>query len=212
VATVAPPPVAAARRDPTRRGWASAFGATAVLVGIAAAALIPNLIVEPMDGMTHYMAFVGPGNPGHPWTLLLGMGGMIVAYAGPLAALLSVYPARHRQRVIQGGVLALTLATCALAGYFARYALGAALFGGLELHGTVDWLSVILLILTPVPLLAASLLLLATGRLEDRWVWIGAVLLHLGTMIFGMAATSLLGGSEPHGHAEALALLTIRWG
>jgi hypothetical protein len=178
-----------------RTGPLVAYLLTVAALAVGAAVLVPNYVVEPMGRMTHYMALIGPENPAHPWTLLFGMGGMVIAYALIIPYLVGLLP----EGAARVGTLLLAALTTAFAAYLIRWALGPMLAGTLDAHGAMDVVSLVALMLTPIPLVAAAVLLLATGRLDGQWVYYGAALLHVG-MLTGMLAADLFGGGAgvPH--------------
>jgi hypothetical protein len=188
--------VTAARPTTRRRtGPVAVYLFTTAALALGAALLVPDYVIEPMGRMTHYMALIGPENPAHPWTLLFGMGGMVIAYALIIPYLVGLLP----EGAARVGTLLLAALTASFAAYLLRWVLGPMLQGTLDSHGAMDVVSLVALALTPVPLVAASVLLLATGRLNGQWVYYGAALLHVG-MLTGMLAADLVGGAggAPH--------------
>jgi hypothetical protein len=182
---------------PTAAGRHTRVAAYVVVVGVlclAAATIIPNYLVAPMGRETHLMALFGPGNPAAPWTLFFGMGGMVIAYALIIPVLVGLLP----PRAAEVGTVALAALTAAFAAYLARWGLGLLIFGG-DSHGLMDSISVLAFILTPIPLLAAAVALLATGRLHAPRVYVGALLLHIGMFTAMLAANPLGGGGGAPG-------------
>jgi hypothetical protein len=155
---------ATATRPTTRTGPLATYLLAIAALALGAVALIPDYIVEPMGRMTHYMALIGPENPAHPWTLLFGMGGMVIAYALIIPYLVGLLP----EVAAKVGTLLLAALTASFAAYLIRWGLGPMLAGTLDSHGAMDVVSLVALALTPVPLVAASVLLLATGRLNGQ--------------------------------------------
>ena len=175
-----------------RQGRVVAYAAAVAALSLAAITLVPSYLVEPMGRETHLMALYGPGNPGAPWTLLFGMGGMVIAYALIIPVLVGLLPAR----AAEVGTLALGALTAAFAAYLARWGLDLLIFGGPS-HGLMDSLSVLAFICTPIPILVAAFRLLATGRLDGRLVYAGAALLHVGMFAAMLAADLFSGGGGP---------------
>jgi hypothetical protein len=186
---VAPPQATTTSRH-TR---VAAYAAAVTAACLAAVTLVPDQLVDPMGRETHLMALFGPGNPAAPWTLLFGMGGMIIAYALIIPVLVGLLP----PRAAEVGTLLLGGLTAAFAAYLARWGLDLLIFGG-DSHGLMDSLSVLAFIVTPIPILIAAFRLLATGRLDARLVYAGAALLHVG-MFAAMLAANLFGGGPAPG-------------
>jgi hypothetical protein len=178
-----------------RTGPLAAYLLVLAAAVVGGAFVVPDYVIEPMGRMTHYMALISPENPAHPWTLAFGMGGMVIAYALIIPYLVGLLP----EGAARVGTLLLSALTAAFAAYLIRWALGPMLAGTLDSHGAMDVVSLVALELTPVPLVAAAVLLLATGRLNGPWVYYGAALLHVG-MLTGMLAADLFGGGggTPH--------------
>jgi hypothetical protein len=182
-APVAERPTAAGRH--TR---AAAYMAAVAALCLAAATIIPNYLVEPMGRETHLMALFGPNNPAAPWTLAFGMGGMVIAYALIIPVLVGLLP----PRAAEVGTLLLAALTAAFAAYLIRHASSLLIFGGGS-DGLADSVSVLAFILTPLPILAAAVRLLATAELNAKQVYLGALLLHIGMLAAMLAANPFRG-------------------
>jgi hypothetical protein len=177
------------RRAPAQdlRLWAVLYAAAVLSVSTALALRLPDWTAHPMGRMTHYMAVVGPDAPGYPWSnwLLMGLP-VVLVYGLILPAALGPLPGR----AAQVGVLLLAPVTLLAGVYWLR--LGWPVTEAGAWGGVMDWLSVVALVVTPLPVLAAAVVLLARRDLRAWWVVVGGILLHVG-MIGGMQAADLLG-------------------
>jgi hypothetical protein len=171
------------------------YVAAAVTVAALVAYWTPSYVVMPMGRETHYMALVGPANPGAPWTLLgLMAAPVLIVYGLILPTVAGWLP----ERAAKAGVLALGLVTAGIAGYLVRWAIWPLSSSG-GWHGLVDWVSMVAFAATSLPALAAGAVLAGRGRLATGLVVAAGIVLHVG-MIGGMLAADLLGGGGMGAH------------
>lgn len=118
----------------------------------------------------------------HPWAFLLTMGAMIPIYLMVIPFLVGLVS----ERVARVGVLIATVWSTIAAIYIFQWVW--------ETHHVGRWAaySAVLLFLTPIPLIIASIKILRQNVLDGKLVYFGALLLHIG-MFLGMGGGHMPG-------------------